>query len=83
MVGPGSASFVAPTPDLAFLVYHSWYNATTPDNQTYAERPASLTPVAFKTSLNGTLAPATLLANATFGVPLNATQDTLLLLRTV
>ena len=83
MVGPGSASFIAPTSDLAFLVYHSWVSVPIPNtNDTHLTRPASLTPIAFRTSVNGTEAPATLLANATFGVTLNATQDTLQLLKT-
>ncbi len=72
MIGPGSASYIAPTPDLAFLMYHSW------DNETFSTRPASLAPLAFQPSADA--AAALVLANTTYGVKVNATQDTLLLM---
>ena len=73
VIGPGSASFIAPTPELAFLIYHSW------DNETFSTRSASLAPLAFqKTSVD---APATrIMANATYGLTVNATRDTLQLM---
>ena len=72
MIGPGSASFIAPMPDLAFLMYHSW------DNETFFTRPASLAPLAFQPSADA--AAALVMANTTYGVKVNATQDTLLLM---
>ena len=54
-------------------MYHSW------DNETFTARPASLAPLAFlKTSVNA--AAPVITANATSGVSVNATLDTLLLM---